>query len=344
MSALRQEIMEKWLKSQSAYSFDLEGVRAASSDASFRRYFRVNDRNSGRDFIVMDAPPEKEDTRPFVAIAGLLQGGGVHAPLVLAQDAAQGFLLLSDFGNTTMLTALGQGDFSADALYRQATVDLVHMQANVQPDALPVYAAEKLRSEMDLFDDWYLGRHFNATLTDQERLWLENIKAILVQSALSEGQVFVHRDYHSRNLMVTGSSELGKPVLGMLDFQDAVKGPLSYDLVSILRDAYVEWPEEQTVDWAIRYWEQAKKTGLPVPGDVSEFYRQFDFMGLQRHLKVLGIFCRLYYRDGKDQYLNDLPLVLAYVRNVAARYIAFKPLLLLLDRLENKAAQVTYSF
>ena len=166
---------------------------------------------------------------------------------------------------------------------------------------------------------------------------------MLIQSALAEPQVFVHRDYHSRNLMLLNPSDAA-PKFGILDFQDAVRGPLSYDLVSILRDAYIEWPEEQTLDWTVRYWEAARKAGLPIAADPGEFYRQFDFMGLQRHLKILGIFARLNYRDGKPQYLNDLPMVLRYVRLVAGRYIAFKPLLLLLDRLENKAVQVGYSF
>ncbi|HEY1058052.1 MAG TPA: phosphotransferase [Limnobacter sp.] len=343
MSALRQELLEKWLENLPAHEFDLQTLAPASSDASFRRYFRVLDRRSGHTRVVMDAPPDKEDVRPFLMVGKLLRDGGVRAPQVLAEQVEQGFLLLEDFGNTTMLAALRTADAAADPLYRAALQDLVTMQANVRVDGLPAYSAEKLQTEMDLFDTWYVGKHFQSELTDQEKNWLITIKRTLVDSALSEAQVFVHRDYHSRNLMVTGV-EGGKPQLGMLDFQDAVQGPLSYDLVSILRDAYVEWPEDMTVDWAIRYWEQAKKAGLSIPHDASEFYRQFDFMGLQRHLKILGIFARLYHRDGKSQYLNDLPLVLAYVRSVASRYIAFKPLLLVLDRLENKAVKVGYTF
>jgi aminoglycoside/choline kinase family phosphotransferase len=261
----------------------------------------------------------------------------------LAQNPEEGFLLLEDFGNTTMLQGLNTQAEQKDAFYMQALHDLVHLQANTRTEGIPAYGADKLLQEMNLFDEWYVGKHYGAELTDQERNWLESIKGMLIQSALSEPQVFVHRDYHSRNLMLTSQAGAA-PQFGILDFQDAVKGPLSYDLVSILRDAYIEWPEEQTLDWTVRYWEAARKAGLPICEDPGEFYRQFDFMGLQRHLKILGIFARLNYRDGKAQYLNDLPMVLRYVRLVAGRYIAFKPLLLLLDRLENKAVKVGYTF
>lgn len=343
MSALRQEMLKKWLAGLNGFKFDLETLQAASSDASFRRYFRVGEENNARTLIVMDAPPDKEDIRPFIQVAELLRSGGSNAPEVLAQNPEDGFLLLQDFGNTTMLQGLVARAGLHDTFYMQAIRDLVHLQANTAITGLPVYGADKLLQEMNLFDDWYVGKHYCAELTDQERNWLDSIKGMLIQSALAEPHVFVHRDYHSRNLMLT--SEAGAaPMFGILDFQDAVKGPLSYDLVSILRDAYIEWPEEQTLDWTVRYWEAARKAGLPICEDPGEFYRQFDFMGLQRHLKILGIFARLNYRDGKAQYLNDLPMVLRYVRLVAGRYIAFKPLLLLLDRLENKAVKVGYTF
>lgn len=347
MSASRQELMEKWLGQLAATPLDLSSIQPASSDASFRRYFRVKSRAGDSTFVVMDAPPDKENVLPFIEVAGVLAQAGVKAPAILAKSVEQGFLLLDDFGSRTFLSVLGGGGEEADekahAMYRCALSDLVHMQANADTQTLPAYSPEKLRSEMDLFDEWFVGRHFGNALTDEEKNHLERIKASLVASATAEAQVFVHRDYHSRNLMVLGS-ESDPLKLGMLDFQDAVRGPLSYDVVSLLRDAYVEWPEDLTLDWAIRYWEMARKAGLAVPEDPSEFYRQFDFMGMQRHLKVLGIFARLFHRDGKDQYLNDLPLVLAYVRSVAHRYIAFKPLLLILDRLENRAVQVGYTF
>lgn len=343
MSALRQEMLKKWLVGLTGFDFNLETLQAASSDASFRRYFRVEAADGQKTYVVMDAPPEKEDVRPFVQVADLLRRGGSNAPEVLAENSEEGFLLLQDFGNTTMLQGLNAQPEAKDAFYMQALQDLVHLQSSTSTAALPVYGADKLLQEMNLFDEWYVGRHFGAEMTDQERNWLDSIKGMLIQSALAEPQVFVHRDYHSRNLMLT--SEPGAaPQFGILDFQDAVKGPLSYDLVSILRDAYIEWPETQTLDWTVRYWEAARKAGLPICEDPGEFYRQFDFMGLQRHLKILGIFARLNYRDGKAQYLNDLPMVLRYVRLVAGRYIAFKPLLLLLDRLENKAVKVGYTF
>lgn len=343
MSALRQEMLKKWLVGLTGFNFNLETLQAASSDASFRRYFRIEDTNSQQAFIVMDAPPEKENVRLFVQVADLLRSGGGNAPKVLAENAGDGFLLLQDFGNTTLLQGLNANPEAKDAFYMQALRDLVHLQANTASTGLPIYGADKLLQEMNLFDEWYVGRHFGAELTDQERNWLDSIKGMLIQSALAEPQVFVHRDYHSRNLMLTSAAG-EPPCFGILDFQDAVKGPLSYDLVSILRDAYIEWPETQTLDWTVRYWEAARKAGLPICEDPGEFYRQFDFMGLQRHLKILGIFARLNYRDGKAQYLDDLPMVLGYVRLVAGRYIAFKPLLLLLDRLENKAVKVGYSF
>ncbi|MCR2746262.1 aminoglycoside phosphotransferase family protein [Limnobacter parvus] len=343
MSALRQEMLKKWLAGLSKFEFDLDTLQAASSDASFRRYFRVSESNAARTLIVMDAPPEKEDVRPFVRVAELLRQGGANAPGVLAQNADEGFLLLQDFGNTTMLQGLHAQPTQTDAFYIRAIQDLVNMQANTPTKGLPAYGADKLLQEMNLFDEWYVGRHYGAELTDQERNWLDSIKGMLIQSALAEPQVFVHRDYHSRNLMLTSAAG-DAPQFGVLDFQDAVKGPLSYDLVSILRDAYIEWPEAQTLDWTVRYWEASRKAGLPICEDPGEFYRQFDFMGLQRHLKILGIFARLNHRDGKAQYLNDLPMVLRYVRLVAGRYIAFKPLLLLLDRLENKAVKVGFTF
>jgi N-acetylmuramate 1-kinase len=343
MSASRQELLKKWLVGLPGHNFRLDSLEAASSDASFRRYFRVFESGNPRSFIVMDAPPEKENVRLFVEVASLLHSASAAAPAVLAQNLEEGFLLLQDFGNTTFLQALKAAPDQKDALYMTAISDLVGFQGKADASGLPAYGADKLLQEMNLFDEWYVGHHYSAELTTREREWLDSIKGMLIQSALAEPQVFVHRDYHSRNLMLL--SALGeKPGLGLLDFQDAVRGPLSYDLVSLLRDAYVEWPEEQTLDWTVRYWEAARKAGLPICDDPGEFYRQFDFMGLQRHLKVLGIFARLNYRDGKPQYLDDLPLVLRYVRLVAGRYIAFKPLLLLLDRLENKAVKVGYSF
>ena len=347
MSASRQELMEKWLGQLAATPLDLSSIQPASSDASFRRYFRVKSRAGDSTFVVMDAPPDKENVLPFIEVAGVLAQAGVKAPAILAKSVEQGFLLLDDFGSRTFLSVLGGGGEEADekahAMYRCALSDLVHMQANADTQTLPAYSPEKLRSEMDLFDEWFVKAHCKMELTAQEQQWLDNIKALCIESALSEAQVFVHRDYHSRNLMLPQGVQ---PELdfGVIDFQDAVKGPMTYDLVSILRDAYIEWPEDETLDWAIRFWEQARKQGLPVPDDASVFYKQVDLMGLQRHIKILGIFARLNYRDGKSQYLDDLHQVLAYVRVAAGRYSATKPLIYILDRLEGRSIEVGYTF
>lgn len=343
MNALRQDLIKEWLNQLPGQPCLTDTLQAASSDASFRRYFRVARTDGAGHLIVMDAPPPQEDVRPFVRIDGLLRQAGIHAPEILAANPEQGFLLLEDLGNLTLLQALEEDRSRGDSIYRQATSLLVKMQANVDASSLPAYSAEKLRAEMDLFDEWFVKVHCKMELTAQEQQWLDNIKALCIESALSEGQVFVHRDYHSRNLMLPQGVQ---PELdfGVIDFQDAVKGPMTYDLVSILRDAYIEWPEDETLDWAIRFWEQARKQGLPVPDDASVFYKQVDLMGLQRHIKILGIFARLNYRDGKSQYLNDLHQVLAYVRVAAGRYSATKPLIYILDRLEGRSIEVGYTF
>lgn len=343
MNALRQELIKEWLNQLPGQPCLTDTLQSASSDASFRRYFRVARTDGAGHLIVMDAPPPQEDVRPFIRVNQLLRQAGIHAPEILAENAELGFLLLEDLGNLTLLQALEEDRSRGDAIYRQAMSLLVKMQANVDASSLPAYSAEKLRAEMDLFDDWFVKAHCKMELTAQEQQWLDNIKALCIESALSEGQVFVHRDYHSRNLMLPQGVQ---PELdfGVIDFQDAVKGPITYDLVSILRDAYIEWPEDETLDWAIRFWEQARKQGLPVPEDASVFYRQVDFMGLQRHIKILGIFARLNYRDGKAQYLDDLHQVLAYVRVAAGRYSATKPLIYILDKLEGRGIEVGYTF
>lgn len=341
MSGLRQEKCVKWLNSQKIVSVQAQTMRPASSDASFRRYFRVNKSDVTGTLIVMDAPPEHEDVRPFIVTTNKLIQAGVNAPKILVQDETDGFLLLEDLGDETMLSFLQANPERRESVYRKAMSVLAQIQAKADVSGLTPYSAEKLRQEMDLFDEWFVKHHFKTVLTEQESKWLETIKSTLIASALSEGQVFVHRDYHSRNLMIVDSSEIE---FGVIDHQDAVLGPVSYDVVSILRDAYVEWPEDETLDWAIRFWEEAKSRGVPVAADPAVFYKQIDFMGLQRHLKILGIFSRLNYRDGKSQYLKDLRLVTAYVRITAGRYDQFKPLLYILDRLENKEIEVGYTF
>ena len=332
----RLTLLTLWLNSLPAPALIISSLRPASSDASFRRYFRV-DAADGGSFIVMDAPPPQENVQPFIDVANLFSATSVTVPTIIAQDVAQGFLLLADLGGTTYLSVLNND--TAHKLYLDAIDALVLLQSQSKPGALPDYDRALLHRELMLFPDWYLSKHLGATLTDTQTAELNKVFDILLANNLAQPQVYVHRDYHSRNLMVL---ERGNP--GILDFQDAVYGPLTYDLVSLLRDAYVEWDEEMVLDWAIRYWERARRAGLPVNPDIDAFYRDFEFMGLQRHLKVLGIFARLHHRDGKDAYLKDLPLVMAYTRKTAHRYIELKPLIRLLDAFEDKTPQVGYTF
>ncbi len=317
-------------------------IATASADASFRRYFRVTSA-TGATAIVMDAPPPQEDVRPFVNMSHLLAEGGVHVPALLAADEANGFLLLGDMGSTTYLSALQTANANErDAFFADAIATLVQLQ-RIDPGraraALPQYDAALLRREITLFPDWYLDRHCRAALTDDEKNSLERVYATLIASALAQPTVLVHRDYMPRNLMVTPERNPG-----VLDFQDAVIGPITYDVASLMRDAFLSWEEPQIIDWVVRYWDQAKKAGLPVRADFSEFYREMEWMGLQRHLKVMGIFARINYRDGKPKYLADTPRFVAYVRHAAKRYQAFAPLLRLFDRLEGNAATVGYTF
>ena len=302
-------------------------LEPASADASFRRYFRV--RAAGRSLIVMDAPPEHEDCRPFVRVAGLLAEAGVHVPRILAQDLAQGFLLLSDLGTTSYLQALN--DSSADDLFRDAIDALLRWQLASRPDVLPPYDEALLAREIKLFPEWYLQRHLGLVLNPAQRGTLDAVFAAILTNNLAQCAVYVHRDYMPRNLMVCD------PNPGVLDFQDAVYGPITYDVASLFRDAFVSWHEERVLDWTVRYWEKARRAGLPVDSDFGRFYRDFEWMGLQRHLKVLGIFARLHYRDGKRGYLEDTPRFIGYVRAVAGRYQALSPLLTLLDEIENRA-------
>jgi len=325
-----------WLSGLTTPATLVDSLRPASADASFRRYFRV-DTQSGQSLIVMDAPPPQEDVRPFVKVAELFSATGVSVPTVLAQDTERGFLLLSDLGSTTYLKQLNPD--TAHKLYLDAIDALIQLQVQSRAGVLPVYDRELLHRELMLFPDWYVTRHLKATLSDAQSADLNRVFDMLLANNLAQAQVYVHRDYHSRNLMVM---DKGNP--GILDFQDAVYGPITYDLVSLLRDAYIQWDEELVLDWTIRYWERARKAGLPVSHDVDAFYRDFEFMGLQRHLKVLGIFARLYHRDGKDGYLNDIPLVMDYTRKTAYRYKEFAPLIRLLDALEENKTGIGFTF
>jgi N-acetylmuramate 1-kinase len=319
---VRRAALEAWLGGElRGAGFSLT---PASEDASFRRYFRAT-LADGRTFVAMDAPPDKEDSRPFVRVARMLAEAGVHAPQVIAQDLAQGFLLLSDLGTRTYLRELNAAN--AASLFSDATDALVRWQLATRAGELPPYDEALLRREMNLFPEWYVGRHLRKELSADQRERLETIFRLLVESALAQPVVYVHRDYMPRNLMVC------EPNPGVLDFQDAVLGPITYDMVSLVRDAFLSWEEERVLDWSIRYWEKAKRAQLPVPADFSEFWRALEWMGLQRHLKVLGIFARINYRDGKPKYLADTPRFLDYARSVARRYGELSPLLRLLDEL-----------
>ena len=318
----RRTALERWLAAhfrQAPFT-----LTPASEDASFRRYWRVH-LAAERTAIAMDAPPDKEDCRPFVRVAAMLREAGLHAPEVFAEDFAQGFLLLSDLGTRTYLQELDAQN--AAQLFADATDALVRWQLATRAGALPPYDEALLRREMNLFPEWYVGKHLKKDLSREQQDSLENIVRLLVQSALAQPAVYVHRDYMPRNLMVC------EPNPGVLDFQDAVIGPIAYDVVSLFRDAFLTWPEEQVLDWTVRYWEKARRAGLPVAQDFGEFWRAFEWMGLQRHLKVLGIFARINYRDGKPKYLQDTPRFIAYARSVAGRYGALAPLVRLLDEI-----------
>jgi aminoglycoside/choline kinase family phosphotransferase len=318
----RQQQLSQWL--QGLYPGESFSLAPASADASFRRYFRAS--FADRSLIAMDAPPEHEDCRPFLHVARLFERAGVHVPHVHAEDLTQGFLLLSDLGNTTYLDALNESN--ARELYGAATRALVRIQLASHEKELPPYDEALLLREMRLFPEWYIKKHLNVELTEAQNAKLEGVFSRIVANNLSQPRVYVHRDYHSRNLMVC------EPNPGIIDFQDAVYGPITYDLVSLFKDAYIKWDEEEIIDWLIGYWEKARRAGLPVQEDFGEFYRDFELMGVQRHIKVLGIFARLYHRDGKEGYLKDMPLVMEYLRSACERYVDLKPLLNLLNALE----------
>lgn len=339
----RDEQLQAWVATQVAPRYpgaDI-GMAPASADASFRRYFRLT-LADGSTRILMDAPPDKEDCRPFAHVAELLAAAGIHAPKVELADFDQGFLLLTDLGRIGYLAALQAEPDLADVLMRPVLDVLVRWQCASRPDVLPPYDAALLRRELDLFPAWYIERHLGRSLSEAQRQTLAQSFALLIEAALAQPRVFVHRDFMPRNLMVVESEAQLTP--GVLDFQDAVYGPITYDVVSLFRDAFISWDEEQEIDWVVRYWEKARAAGLPVHADFGEFWQAYEWMGLQRHLKVLGIFCRLKYRDGKAAYIADLPRFLGYVRKVAGRYSAFKPLLVLLDALEDKPLATGLTF
>lgn len=321
----RREALCHWLQGLGRYpSFELT---PASSDASFRRYFRVH--HTQGTAIIMDAPPEREDCRPFLHVAALMHAAGLNVPTILAQDLAQGFLLLSDLGSQTYLQAINEDN--ADELFTKAVSTLVRWQRATRPDQLPPYDEVLLRRELTLFPQWYLRQHLRIELTPLQRTALEGAFDLLVSRALAQPRVYVHRDYMPRNLMIS------EPNPGVLDFQDAVCGPISYDVVSLFKDAFVSWPAARVHEWAWEYWQVAHRERLPVANQFDDFYADFEWMGLQRHLKVLGIFARINYRDGKPHYLTDTPRFFGYVRSVARRHSALTPIAHLFDEIEAHA-------
>ena len=377
----RAQAFSTWLQSIAAqHALTPASTRLASADASFRRYFRI-DKAAGGSCIIMDAPPDKEDCHPFVKVAGLMADAGLPAPRVLAWNEAEGFMLLSDLGAQTMMEviapspavdAITQASQTHHALYMQAVDALVRWQLSSKPGVLAPYDDALLSRELALFPDWYVAQHRGLVLSSAQQAVLDNafeqIKASNLQS-LGGARVFVHRDYMARNLMAPtivaartslppegahfprgGPSEniLTMPHtafgLGILDFQDAVYGPITYDIASLMRDAFLTWEEDFVLDITIRYWQQARKAGLPVGDDFGEFYRAVEWMGLQRHLKILGIFARLTLRDGKPRYLADTPRFIKYVRATAARYRQLGPLMVLLDTMEGNETRVGYTF
>ena len=314
----RIEIIENWLKSQLNQYFKMV---PASADASFRRYFRITSDN--KTYILMDAPPNLERIDHFINISNKLINAEINAPKIISFDAKLGFILMTDFGSQTFLDMLDNSN--AYKLYTKATHSLLKIQTKVDTKGLIDYSGNLLISEMSLFTEWYLKKAKNFKLEDQDML--SKIFSLISDKALAQDRCFVHRDYHSRNLMF-----IAKGDLGILDYQDAVTGPLTYDLVSLLKDAYIEWDEDFLLDQVVRYWENSKKVGLIKNADFSYFYEDFEWMGVQRHLKILGVFSRLSIRDKKDQYLKDIPLVEKYLMHTSERYKSLHPLRRILDK------------
>ncbi|MFS2034830.1 aminoglycoside phosphotransferase family protein [Polaromonas sp. CT11-55] len=356
----RAAAFEQWLAATARqHHLQANTLRPASADASFRRYFRVDAASGGSSCIIMDAPPAQEDCKPFVKIAGLMADAGLNAPRVLAWDEPLGFMLLSDLGARTMMEVIAP-PAAVDAiasptpahydLYMDAVEALIRWQLASQPGVLPPYDDALLSRELSLFPDWYVAKHrglaLDTGLQGKLDVLFAQIKASNLNS-LDGARVFVHRDFMPRNLMIPDGSSTAPtdaPPLGVLDFQDAVYGPITYDIASLMRDAFLSWEEDFVLDITVRYWQKARKAGLPVGDDFGEFYRAVEWMGLQRHLKILGIFARLTLRDGKPKYLADTPRFIKYARNTAARYRQLGPLMVLLDEIEGNETRVGYTF
>jgi len=342
----RQVAFHQWLEAQaSAHGVLPATVRAASADASFRRYFRVDTANGS--CIVMDAPPDKENCEPFVRIARLMLDAGLYAPRILAWDEPQGFMLLDDIGSQTMMDVINRDDPQANhGLYMRAVDALLTLQQSSRPGVLPAYDEALLQRELSLFPDWYLTQHRQLQIDSTQREMLDKTFQTIVQRNLAAPSVYVHRDFMPRNLMMP--HDPAEQRLGVLDFQDAVYGPVTYDIASLMRDAFLTWEEDVVLDVTIRYWERARKLGLmdfeDWHNDFGAFYRAVEWMGLQRHLKVAGIFARLTLRDGKPKYLADAPRFINYIRSTASRYTELTPLLRLIDKIEGTEPAISLAF
>jgi aminoglycoside/choline kinase family phosphotransferase len=338
----RQQAFHQWLAGVAPrHGIDTSTVRLASADASFRRYLRVD--AAAGSLVVMDAPPDKENCAPFVRVAALMAEAGLLVPRVLAWDEALGFMLLDDLGTQTMIERVDRENAGANRdLYVRAVEALVDWQLASKPGVLPSYDEALLQRELALFPDWYLAQHKGVAVEGRVRETLDQQFALIVKHNLASPAVYVHRDFMPRNLMMP--ADPAERRLGVLDFQDAVHGPITYDIASLMRDAFLSWDEEFVLDITVRYWKQAQKAGLPVGDDFGEFYRAVEWMGLQRHLKVAGIFARLTLRDGKPKYLADTPRFIGYIRATAARYRELTPLLRLVDNIEGSAAATGWAF
>lgn len=332
----RQMRLKDWLSGFSdRYGLKLDTMRAASADAGFRSYFRIDGKE--RTYIVMDSPGEADNIAPFIHADEVFAQAGLNVPKIYEANRELGFMLISDLGTKTYLDVLDHDN--ADRLMGQATDALVKLQAASKPDVFPAYSAELLRSELELFPQWFVKRHLGMEITLELRSMFDRTFALIIAKNLDQANVYVHRDFMPRNLMLT---EKDNP--GVIDFQDAVYGPVSYDIACLCRDAFISWEETLTLDWTIRYWEKARKAGVPVPADFGRFWEDVEWMAIQRHLKVLGIFARLNYRDGKPKYLGDTPRFLNYVKATSHRFDALRPLSRFIDTIIGEQEQVGYTF
>lgn len=332
----RSEQLNNWLSQLAPkYHLQLDSIARASSDASFRSYYRVL--SSSGSYIVMDSPPPMEDVGSFVKVDLLMQEAGLNVPKIYEDDKDNGFLLLSDLGTKTYLDVLSKDN--APRLMSDATDALVKLQKASREGVLPPYSEKLLRTELELFPEWYVKKHLGWEISKEDRSMFDKMFDLIIKKNLDQPMVYVHRDYMPRNLMLT---EVDNP--GILDFQDAVYGPISYDIACLFRDAFISWSEAEVLDWTIRYWQKARDAGLPVREDFGVFWEDVEWMAIQRHLKVLGIFARINYRDGKPKYLGDTPRFIGYVRVVANRFDALKPLARYFDRITNTEQKTGYTF